>query len=42
MAEIIIDIDSSLHARGFEDNERIHRDALNKAKSLIDKQLLKV
>lgn len=41
MAEIIIDIDSSLYARGFEDNERIHRDAVNKAKSLIDKQLLK-
>lgn len=41
MAEITIDISSSLHARGFDANERIHSKAFERVKGLITSQLEK-
>ena len=41
MATITIDLSSSLHARGFSDNERVHSKAFSRVKTLIQKQLSK-
>lgn len=41
MATITIDLCSSLHARGFSDNERVHSKAFSRVKTLIHKQLSK-